>query len=190
MKTRGMSRRPRADVVHAEYHVLPREATKQRHARGMREPVRCQTCGSLYLRRTWRAGARSRRLGLLPAEYDWCPACREQASAEYFGRLRVLRPLTPEVETEVRRRVANVERRARHTQPSRRLMRIDRFNDRLEIMTTSQQLAHRIGHELKKAFGGRVRYVWTDRENALDASWLPPVTITGEATRRTGRRAT
>jgi hypothetical protein len=44
----------------------------------------------------------------------------------------------------------------------------------LEILTTSQKLAHRIARELEKAFGGRARFTWSDREGSLDATWKPP----------------
>jgi hypothetical protein len=30
------------------------------------------------------------------------------------------------------------------------------------VLTTSQKLAHRLAHELKKAFGGGVTYAWSD----------------------------
>ena len=31
----------------------------------------------------------------------------------------------------------------------------------LEVLTTSQKLAHRIATELRKAFGGRTTYAWS-----------------------------
>jgi hypothetical protein len=41
----------------------------------------------------------------------------------------------------------------------------------LEVLTTSQKLAHRIVNELKKAFRGRATYDWSDRDGALYATW-------------------
>ena len=73
---------------------------------------------------------------------------------------------------EVRRRIANVEARARHTQPERRLVRIRRQGDELSVTTTSQKLAHRVVHELEKAFGGRASYTWSDRDGSLAATWV------------------
>jgi hypothetical protein len=46
----------------------------------------------------------------------------------------------------------------------------------LEILTTSQKLAHRIVHELKKAFGGRAVYRWAD-DGHLDARWSPRTAV-------------
>ena len=41
----------------------------------------------------------------------------------------------------------------------------------LEVLTTSQKLAHRITHELKKTFGGRTSYKWSDSDGALYTTW-------------------
>jgi hypothetical protein len=38
------------------------------------------------------------------------------------------------------------------------------------VLTTSQKLAHRLAHELKKALGGRVAYNWSD-DGTLFATW-------------------
>lgn len=40
-----------------------------------------------------------------------------------------------------------------------------------EVLTTSQKLAHRIVHELKKAFRGQAGYAWSDRDGSLLATW-------------------
>jgi hypothetical protein len=41
----------------------------------------------------------------------------------------------------------------------------------MEVLTTSQKLAHRLAHELEKAFGGRTHYAWSDRDGRLVANW-------------------
>jgi hypothetical protein len=77
---------------------------------------------------------------------------------------------------EVHRRVVNVEARARYTQPLRRLVSIKRRGDAVEVTTTSQKLAHRVVHELQKAFGGRASYAWSDHDGRLTASLeRPPI---------------
>ncbi len=61
--------------------------------------------------------------------------------------------------------------RAAFTQPQRRLLDVRRVAGGLEVLTTSQKLAHRIAHEVEKAFGGRVSYAWSDRDGRLLARW-------------------
>lgn len=136
-------------------------------------PAVCERCEAVYERKTWREGRRTAQRPLDLATTTLCPACAQVAGQEYFGRVCVTRPLAEEREREVRRRIWNVERRARRTQPERRLVSLGHMSGGLEVLTTSQKLAHRIAHELEKAFGGRAHYVWADRERVLDATWDP-----------------
>ncbi len=72
---------------------------------------------------------------------------------------------------DIRRRIHNVAQRAGFTQPERQIVSIEWDGTTLEILTTSQKLAHRIAHELPKAFGGRAKYQWVDGEPGLLATW-------------------
>jgi len=153
-------------------------------------PLRCERCEAVYENKTWRA--RGRGGNAEPADVTWtlCPACSQQAEGEFFGRVSIPARLPEDLEQAVRRRVWNVERRARHTQPERRLVGVERTRQGLEILTTSQKLAHRIARELEKAFGGRARYTWADRERELDATWTPArasAVVRTEQTRATRR---
>lgn len=49
---------------------------------------------------------------------------------------------------------------------------ISRDGTTLEMLTTSQKFAHRIAHELKKAFGGKTSYAWSDRDGPLNCCAL------------------
>lgn len=74
-------------------------------------------------------------------------------------------------EEEIRRRLENVAERAAFTQAERRIISIERDAEGLEIRTTSQELAHRIVHEMKKAFHGQASYEWSDGDGSLRATW-------------------
>ena len=175
MKTRTVRSRPRGSAAYA----APRHARSERSPVIQRthisqEPSICERCGAVYLRKTWRRGERTRKTPRIGAGWTTCPACAQVADGEYFGRVRTTRALDPVLEAAVMRRVRNVEQRAMHTQPERRMVRIERTGDGLEILTTSQKLAHRIANELKKAFGGTTRLTWTIPEGSLEATWDPP----------------
>jgi hypothetical protein len=75
-----------------------------------------------------------------------------------------------ENQPQIRRRIANIDARARFTQPQRRVVSAESDADVVEVLTTSQKLAHRIVHELKKAFRGRASYKWSD-DGSLFAVW-------------------
>ena len=179
MKRRGIDIRPRLNAAHsAPIGARPtRTPAVAVRAPIEHEPMMCERCSAVYKKKTWRGGERTRRTSLVGVSWTLCPACAQVRDQEYFGRVRVTAPLEPKVEFEIRRRIWNVERRARYTQPQRRTVLIGRSSTGLEVLTTSQKLAHRIARELEKAFGGRSHYVWTDREGALDSKWDPPTTI-------------
>lgn len=101
-----------------------------------------------------------------------CPACRQCARGDAQGKLVVQGAWAARNEDDIRRRIAKVAERAAYTQPERRVVGIDRHGSALEIMTTSQKLAHRMARELEKAFGGRATYRWSD-DGSLRAVWAP-----------------
>lgn len=136
------------------------------------EPAACERCGAVYVRRKWRRGGTVTPALLGRAAWLVCPACQQVRAGRYFGRLLIRGELAPAEEELVRRRIRNVAARAASSQPQRRIVAIAREADGLEVLTTSQKLAHRIAHELRKALGGTVRYAWSD-DRSLLARWEP-----------------
>ena len=134
------------------------------------EPAVCTHCGAIFVRRAWR---RERRLSLAlfeRARWVACPACSQTRTHTGFGRVLVRGGFARAHEDVIRRRITNVAARAQRTQPQRRVASFGRTDDALEIITTSQKLAHRIVRELKKLFRGRVTYDWSD-DGTLFATW-------------------
>lgn len=105
------------------------------------------------------------------AQWGTCPGCVQAAGGEYHGRVLGHGATVAAQLDAIRRRIRSVARRAEFTQPERRIVSIEWDGNTLEILTTSQKLAHRIAHELAKAFGGRARYRWADGEAGLLATW-------------------
>jgi len=151
----------------------------------LREPTICERCGAVFTRQTWRQRPPTQAL-LARAAWAVCPACTQMSAGEYYGRIVIRGAYAVANEAAIRRRIQQVDRRARVTQPERRVVSIERDGDMLEVLTTSQKLAHRIVHELKKAFGGRASYAWSDRDGSLFATWQRTDV---PAPKRAGRRA-
>lgn len=127
-----------------------------------KEPSACERCGAVFRRRLWRRGDVTTHALLARAHWVTCPACAQARDATYMGRVRIIGEPARAYEDVIRRRIANVATRAAATQPERRLVSIDWTGDVLEVLTTSQKLAHRIVHELKKLLGGKATYGWSD----------------------------
>jgi hypothetical protein len=135
------------------------------------DPSVCDICGSVYTARTWRRDRPLPAKLLDKAAWTSCPACKQAKNGEYFGRVLVRGPHAIANLDAIRSRIANVERRAEFTQPERRVIASNWDGATLEVLTTSQKLAHRIARELQKAFGGRARYTWSAEDGTLTAVW-------------------
>lgn len=147
-----------------------RPRTARRAAR-LHEPAACDRCGATFVRQTWR-NRRSVPASLLQeATWTICPACKQTEAGEYFGRVLIGGAFAAANMPEIRRRIGNVDARARFTQPERRVIAAAADGNLLEVLTTSQKLAHRIVHELKKTFRGRAAYRWSDADGSLLATW-------------------
>lgn len=134
------------------------------------EPSVCERCGAVFSRRLWRQDRKLTGALLDRAEWVRCAACAQTAREVGFGRVVMRGAFALANEDAIRRRVANVASRAARRQPERRISVIDRHDDLIEVITTSQKLAHRIVHELKKVFRGRATYAWSD-DGTLFATW-------------------
>jgi hypothetical protein len=137
-----------------------------------RDRTVCRGCGAVYVRKTWRSSPRRFAQATKDgARQGSCPACRVGRHGRAFGVVRIEGPYLQEHEGELRRRIANVAERASFTHPERRVFDILTRGDTLEVLTTSQELAHRIAHELAKAFRGTITYRWSDADGRLLATW-------------------
>ena len=141
---------------------------------GPAELTLCDGCGAVFSHKTWRRSAARTSLALEEGgRWARCPACVRQVK-EPGGTLVLTGDLAEPREREIRRRIRNVCERARFTQPERRLLAVERSPAGLKVTTTSQELAHRIGREIEKAFGGRTSYSWSDADGRLWALWRDP----------------
>ena len=172
MKLRGLARANRERVRGIDRRGVRNDKRPPVSAKlAYREPTVCDACGAVYVRKTWRR-SRRRRLRALLAGADWarCPACQQVREGRFYGRVLLRGGWFLDHQADVRLRVINVEARARYTQPLRRLVAMERRGDAVEVTTTSQKLAHRVVHELQKAFGGRASYSWSEGDGRLTAT--------------------
>jgi NMD protein affecting ribosome stability and mRNA decay len=140
----------------------PPVARKQKFS----DPSICDRCGAVYTGKTWRRGRRMTGAAMDKAKWVTCPGCAQAASGEYHGR--VLIEVSDGVDRDtISARITNVERRALITQPERRIVSANWNGKTLEVLTTSQKLAHRIAREVEKVFGGVLHFSWSDDDGTL-----------------------
>lgn len=138
----------------------------ERRTGRLAEPTVCQRCGSVIENRRWRRGRPADAAKLASVRWVTCPGCRQEQGQEYLGRVVVA--MLPDDDLQVMQaRVRNVAERTGRNQPLRRIVSMERAGATLEILTTSQKLAHRVAKEIAKAFGGRASYGWSDDGSLL-----------------------
>jgi hypothetical protein len=144
---------------------------EERRTGRLAEPLACTRCGAVFRKRAWRRVVMTRALR---AAVSWvtCPACQQQAEHVYLGRVVIDLGARFADEAAMRRRITNVAANAGRTQPARRLVSVERRGSVLEVLTTSEKLAHRITAELAKTWRGTATYTWAD-DGSLVARWRP-----------------
>ena len=133
------------------------------------DPSICDRFGAVYSGKSWRRGPRLAREVIDKAPWVTCPGCSQAAAGEYHGQVLITVGDRASLEA-VAARIANVERRAQFTQPERRVVSTNWNGKTLEVLTTSQKLAHRIASEVEKAFAGRAHFSWSDDDGSLLAA--------------------
>lgn len=144
-----------------------------------RDPSVCDRCAAVYSAKVWRRGRRLDHVMMDKAAWVICPGCAQAASGEYHGRVLIEAPDDTKRDA-IAARIANVERRAQTTQPERKIVSSEWNKKTLDVLTTSQKLAHRIAREVEKAFHGNARFSWSDDDGTL----LARVTCARPATRK------
>ncbi len=139
-----------------------RQHPAERRQGRLAEPAACERCGAIFRHRVWRRGRAPSHAFLTTVKWVVCPACRQVGAEEFLGRVLVRGEPVQAQDALVRRRIENVAARARAKQPERRVVSVERRGNTLEVLTTSQKLAHRIVHALQRLLGGQPRYRWSD----------------------------
>jgi hypothetical protein len=140
---------------------------------GPGEPVVCRGCRAVCTRKRWRIdeAAYAKLLRARTARQISCPACQKIRDRYPSGQVTLTGPFLAEHRDEILRIIANEERRAREKNPLERIMSLSEEDGRLEITTTNEKLAQRIGRELRKACGGTVTYGWSHNNKFVRVQW-------------------
>jgi len=133
----------------------------------------CPRCGALCRNKRWLLDEAECRRALASGEavQRVCPACRKIAHGfpagivtlrgEYFRRHR----------GDILNLVRNEERRARGVNPLGRIVHMREGDDWLEVATTAEKLAQRIGREVYKACRGTLEYRWSEDAKVVRVNW-------------------
>jgi NMD protein affecting ribosome stability and mRNA decay len=139
-------------------------------------PAMCRTCQAIYARKRWYFNQdEANKLATSPRTQKLvCPACQKIRDDYPEGIVTLRWSALRDREAEIRGLIGNVEARALSVNPLERVMKIVRRRKDLEVLTTNDRLAQRIGRELVRAYKGRVTYRWAHRDMLVRVFWNGP----------------
>jgi NMD protein affecting ribosome stability and mRNA decay len=139
-------------------------------------PTICWKCQAIYANKRWYIDeASAKKLAASPRTQKLvCPACQKIRDGYPEGIVTLKWSALRDHEAEIRGLIANVEARALTVNPLNRLMKIVRRVKELEVQTTNDRLAQRIGRELVRAYKGKVTYHWAHRDMLARVAWEGP----------------
>jgi hypothetical protein len=141
--------------------------------RGVKGPAICRKCHAAY--------AKSAGASMMPNPGNWplhrghrsscVPPVKKSGMTTRRGSSPSDGRLSRNHEAEIRGLIDNVEARTLSINPLARVMKIIARRRDLEVHTTTDRLAQRLGREPVRAFRGRVTYRWSHRDMLVRVAW-------------------
>lgn len=169
--------------------VQPRSKTKEpvhirRNVESFEDPYKneehlpetsvCRQCGDIYLAGRWynpeQAPAKPDRPSV-EANTVVCPACRKLRDRVPNGVLRLTGQFVIDHKDEILNLIRNETRKADNINPLERVMTMEAQPDGIELTTTNEKLAQRIGRAMHKAYSGEVEYKWSEDNKLARVYW-------------------
>jgi NMD protein affecting ribosome stability and mRNA decay len=140
---------------------------------GSEDMALCKKCHSIYHNKRWSIDEKLYRekVNLPSTSFVTCPACQKIKDNFPGGLVTLTGAFLQEHKDEIINLIKNEEERARGFNPLERIMKISNGSGKVEISTTNEKLAQRIGKKIKKAFSGEVEYKWSQDTKLLRVTW-------------------
>ncbi len=141
---------------------------------GIPEPAKCSVCEAVYRHKRWYSKGDPAVIELQNGSLALtvCPACRK--TQEHFpGGIVTLRgEFLESHKDQILHQIRNEEARAKGNNPQEGIISIKETERRIEIHTTSEKFAQRIGKEIHRAYKGEVNYNWTPDDKFVRVEWF------------------
>jgi len=132
----------------------------------------CRQCSAMYHNKHWSLKAKSDPIMKKMTGTALCPGCQKIQDRFPAGILSLRGAFMKSHKDEILHRIKNEEQRALGFNPLSRIIEIHEFNGMIEITTTNEKLAQRIGKSLHKAFKGHLTYKWSGNNKFTRVDWM------------------
>lgn len=134
----------------------------------------CRECHSFYSGGRWHTpDQKKRKQDASDHELNLvlCPACRKLKDRAPNGVVRLTGQFVLTHKEEILNLIRNQTRKGDSDSPHERIMTMETIPDGMEITTTDDRLAQRIGRAVQKAYSGEVEYKWSPDERFARVNW-------------------
>lgn len=132
----------------------------------------CKKCKAIYHHKHWHFDKNeAQKLSKNKTGAVVCPACRKIADKFASGRVSLKGGFLRDHREEIVNLIRNEEKRASGLNPLERIIEILPNGEGMEVTTTHEKLAQRIGKRLHSSFRGEVVYQWTPQDKMGRVYW-------------------
>ncbi|MCE5323926.1 60S ribosomal export protein NMD3 [bacterium] len=133
----------------------------------------CVKCGAVYTAGRWyRQADLSKQKKAEGIQHKTiCPACRKQRDNVPSGILKLSGKFIEQHKDEILSLIRNESMQVLSDNPLERIMSLETVRDGIEITTTNEKLAQRIGKAIHKAYSGSIEYKWSGDNKLARVNW-------------------
>ena len=138
---------------------------------GPKERAICSRCGAVYHHKHWSIEKPLDLLTDKKIRSVVCPACQRTHDAFPGGIVDLSGDFFKPHKEEILHLIRNEESRAKKTNPLERIISIKDEGNSVEVHTTSDRFAQRIGMEIQRAYKGDITYHWSRDDKFIRVKW-------------------
>jgi hypothetical protein len=160
-------------AMKAQARSGPRSKVKDPYvlAKAYPEPTVCPVCHLVYHKKHWSKDDAFYGKVKANAEKHACPACRKIEDRYAMGILHVAGDFSGNHKEQVIQLIRNHALQEYGRNPLDRIMNLVDKSGEIVVETTSEHLVMSLGRALERAFGGSVRYAFSQDEKNVRVYW-------------------
>ena len=176
MAVRGHDDRTRMStkIAHEVTGQMPERSTSAYlPKKGMKEVAVCDKCHLIYQNKRWYLDDKeaSKLLTDSRTHRGTCPICRRMEDNVPAGAVTLSGDYFRQHEGEILDLIKNTEVKSRVKNPFGRIMEISQEGNVLNVSTTEDKLAQKLGREVYKAHKGELHYKWSHDQDMVRVAW-------------------
>jgi len=145
-------------------------------SKSLSEPAVCSECQAVYFRRRWHSSSQlngdDKALQEKVKMTTICPACDQILRKDAKGLLSLDGDFVSKHAVDIENLLRNEAARSAEDNPTARIMELSKTVGKgIQVKTTTDHLAHRLGHAIEKAYDGELHISFSHENHLTRVSW-------------------